>query len=180
LWLLAALGIDFYITVIWGAQGGWYGYRYLIASAIPLFALPVALLIKNVEKTIRQKLTLCWMLLAVPPALSMVCFEGNDTDLNLYNSMQDFGISDISNNLYQFHVWQTVLFKPQEFFGIITKGGVEYFHFILVHLFQKMGFFPNVFFRLYSVFDGVVFIKAILIYALPFAIAFLFFRRFKF
>jgi hypothetical protein len=170
-WLFFVLGLDFYIVMIWGSQGGWYGYRYFIASAIPLLVLPVALFFKHMEEALGQRLTLWWALIAIPPVLSMICFEGNAGNLELYRSVQDFGVGDITNNLYQFHVWEIALFKPQQFIDIISKGGVEYVHFLSVHILQKAGLLINQYFMLYSAFDGAVLLKTLMIYALPFVMA---------
>jgi len=171
LWLLIALIINFYIIMIWGSQGGWYGYRYLLAATIPLLVLPVAILFKNAEAFFKKNLTLCWVLLSIPPALSMFCFEGNDSTLDLRLTPQDFGHTDITNNLYQFHVWETFLFQPMFFLNILCKGGGQYIAFLFTHLLQKIGLFSNAYFRNYTSFDPILLIKVILIYTVPFLTA---------
>lgn len=168
--LVAMLGINFYIVIIWGSQGGWYGYRYLIASAIPIFILPISFLFKFIKTKFKRELFLIWMLIAVPPFLSMVSFEGNETSLNLSTSVQDFGRVDITNNLYQFYVWDNFVMHFQDFLKILYKGGAQYAHYIFILLMQKIGFFSNVFFRHYPSFDAAILIRVLLIYALPFII----------
>ena len=79
----------------------------------------------------------------------------------------------MDNSLYQYHVWNTVLFKPQEFWGIILKGGLGYVQFLLVHFLQHFGLFKNAFFRVYSVFIPHRLIKIVLLYITPFLISWL-------
>ncbi len=172
--LLPALLINFYVIIVWGSSGGWYGYRYLIPSAIPVLVVPVAFLFKRVEERVGKKLTWFWCLLAIPPALSMVCFEGNGTDLNLYTRMEDFGITDYSNPVYQVNAWHTFLFKPAQYLGILCSGGVQYIQYVTVSLLQKCGIFTNAFFRNYSGLELWTVLKMGLVYALPFALLALF------
>jgi len=172
--IIATLVVNLYIVFVWGDQGSWHGYRYLIACATPLLVLPVAFLIKHVEQLKGKKLTLVWTLLAIPPALSMVCFEANHSTFNLYLAPVDLGEKDFTNYLYQFHVWGVVLFKPMQFLSFLCMGGVEYFQYLLTHALKDLGLFANSYFRNYTIFDGWTLVKILLIYSIPFSLRWFF------
>jgi hypothetical protein len=171
--LLAALLINVYIIIVWGSQGGWYGYRYLIASAVPLFVLPVALLMKNVEDIFRQKLTLLWVVIAVLPALSMLFFEGNDTSLTLHVIPQAFGRSDWGNDAYQVAVWQTAM-DLHAIGQPLFKGGMYY----IVYLFQAVGLPLDIdkirMAEKYPYFEWKILVRTMILYMTPFLVWFIF------
>ncbi len=171
IWIIAALIFNLYIVIVWGDQGSWHGYRFLIASAIPLLVFPIAHLMKQMEEHWKKKLTWLWILIAVPPLLSMLCFETNNTTFNLYQAPVDLGETDFTNYLYQFHVWETVLFKPVISLKILGMGGWQYFEYLLTHALQNLGFSSNSYFRNYTEFSVWTLIKVCLIYVIPFALA---------
>ncbi len=66
--------LNLYIVVLWGGQGGWYGYRYLIFAAMPALFLPLAEMLQTAEK--RN----IWLFrgiaaFALIPAFSMALFD---------------------------------------------------------------------------------------------------------
>lgn len=166
--LCSLLLINFYIVIVWGNQGSWHGYRYLLCSSIPLLALPVASLIKNTEQRTQKKLTWLWGLIAVPPALSMLCFEAKNSVFNLYLTVIDFGEMDFTNSLYQSKVWETVLFKPFQLFEFACAGSGQYLYHLMVSAMQKFGLWTNGYMRNYAEFDIWTLVKLMLIYVVPF------------
>jgi hypothetical protein len=171
--LMGVLLVNFYIIMIWGSQGGWYGYRYMIASAIPLFVMPIAMLIKNIEQNSRRKWTLLWIAIAVPPALSMICFEGNSTTLTLHSITQFFGRSDWGNNTYQVAVWQTMT-NIHEIWQPLFKGGMYYVLYLLQVAGLSLGGDKMGVFVRYPIFEWKILIQTGMFYTMPFIIGFIF------
>ena len=177
--------LNFYIVIIFGGQGGWYGYRYLIASAFPLFVVPLAFLLKRLFQKKWWLWKLRFALLAILPVMSMWCFEGRTTNLSVIP--QFFGRADYSHATYQLAVWQTVL-SPKEYLYAFFQGGFIYFSYI----FYKAWFFlklpmkvslnnDDIIFQIQTLaltipFDLRTLIRVLLIYSLPF-LTWWFFRK---
>ena len=178
--------LNFYIVIIFGGQGGWYGYRYLIASAFPLFVFPLAFLLKRLYTQGWWPWKLRFVLLAILPVLSMWCFEGRNTNLSVIP--QFLGRADYSHATYQLAVWQTLV-NPKEFFFAFFQGGVIYF----TYLFYKICFllklpmqvslnYDDPIFQIQTMaitipFDLKTLIRVFLIYSIPFLTGWVFSKK---
>ncbi len=119
--------VNFYIIVFFGTQGGWYGYRYLIASAFPVFVFPLAVGLKKLDEKGWGYLKGGLVLLAFFPVMSMWCFEWRSTCLALIK--QSFGRLDWGHATYQLAVWK-IVFNPHELAQLAYKGCAQYFHYL--------------------------------------------------
>ncbi|MBF0570797.1 MAG: hypothetical protein HQL12_02885 [Candidatus Omnitrophica bacterium] len=169
--------VNFYIIIVSGFQGDWYGYRYFIASAFPLFVFPLAFLLDRMDKHGWGAWKWGLMLLALLPVMSMWCFEEYNTNLSLLPSF--FGRVVWGNPTYQLIVWKTLIAQKGWFFALY-QGGVQYF----CYLFYKTLMFLNIpmshslnyddfFFQtqilaLTLPFKLKILIRVLLIYSLPF------------
>ncbi|MEI8011239.1 MAG: hypothetical protein WCI27_01975 [Candidatus Omnitrophota bacterium] len=129
--------VNFYIIVFFGTQGGWYGYRYLIASAFPVFVFPLAFAIKKLDDKGWGALKFALVLLAVMPVVSMWFFEGRSTCLSLIT--QFFGRKDWGHATYQLCVWKA-LFNVNDLAYFAYKGGAQYFHYLYYLAGSSSGF----------------------------------------
>ncbi len=121
IWLLLPMAVNFYVIISWGSQGGWYGYRYFVVSAIPVMALPLALILEWASKKIRGWVILLAILLSLPPVFSMLAFEGCSY-FNLQVVPVDFNRSDWTNPELQANIWAVLIHAPAAFGIIIAKG----------------------------------------------------------
>jgi len=122
--------INFVVIVLFGTQGGWYGYRYFIASAFPVFVIPLTVLLGHCRQHYGQKILWIFILISLFPIFSMWCFEGNATTLTLHLIPQYFGRVDWSNNTYQISVWRTLMSIHQALL-VLFKGGPYYILYLL-------------------------------------------------
>ena len=67
----AALAANLYVTLAWGTQGGWYGYRYLVFAALPFAAVGLAAWLADRGAAARTALAV-WTFV---PVLLMLAFE---------------------------------------------------------------------------------------------------------
>ncbi len=123
LWLLLPMAINFYVIISWGSQGGWYGYRYFIASAIPPLTLPLALALQWASRKLRWGAMLLVLLISLPPLLSMTAFEG-DPIFNLQQQPVDFNRTDFTNLYLQTNVWGALRHIPLVLGLIILEGPI--------------------------------------------------------
>jgi len=178
LWLMALpLSVNFYTIVFFGTQGGWYGYRYLIASAFPVFVIPLAVLIERWQE--RMGVKILWLLgiLAVFPILSMLCFEGNEST-TLHLIPQFFGRTDWSNDTYQIAVWKTLV-HAHDFVQVVFKGGLYYISYICYvakilpqHFNNYMNFLAR-----YPCFEWKILLRVLIIYLMPFLVWRIFYHK---
>jgi len=165
--------LNIYIAIRWGTQGGWYGYRYIVFSLIPILILPFALFFNNIsKKPYYRKILIILFMVAVFPVLSMLAFEGNSTNLTLDYVKQYFGISGWGNNTYQLEIWKTLFSHPIDFLTSVFKGGPLYFVYLTAHLFNFENLLPEILINKYSEFKIDVLIKTLIIYILPFLMYF--------
>ena len=180
--ILAALPlwVNLYVVIFFGTQGGWYGYRYLIASAFPVFVIPLAVLIDKAKSRPIKYWPIFLILLALPSTLSMLFFEGNSSTLTLHLIPQFFGRHDWSNDSYQMAVWQTLISIPH-LCQALFKGGLYY----LINLFGGTALLlgkdkVTVLVHYYPSFEWKLLAKVFIIYTLPFWVLFIFRKgRFK-
>jgi hypothetical protein len=165
-YLIAAspLLINYYIIHITGYQSSYYGYRYMIASAFPLFVLPLAFLLKYIDGKIGRWWKFGAVLLALFPVMSMWCWEGNAL-VATSPIPTFFGKIDWGNSTYQIGVWQTVL-NLKALGGIIYLGGIQYVHYLFYA--AKTGLKVN------PPFDLKTLIQTLMLYALPFVMVWIF------
>lgn len=165
--------LNIYIAIKWGTQGGWYGYRYIVFSLIPVLVLPFALFINNISKKLSyRKILIILFIVAIFPVLSMLAFEGNSTNLTLDYIKQYFGISGWGNNTFQLEVWKTLFTQPVDFLTSIFKGGPLYFIYLIAHFFNFENHLPMIIVNKYSEFKTAVLIKTLIIYIFPFLMYF--------
>lgn len=174
--LTCAVGVNIYLVARLGTQGGWYGYRNVLFSWIPLMVVPMASWLKELEsRPERERRIIFWLLglLAVQPLLSMLMFDGNNTNLTL-RRMETVGWG---NPTYQLEIWRTILWSPSEAAIALFKGGPLYLIYGVSVLFGMGARLPSLVLERYPVFDVAVLIKSVLLYGTPF-MAFLLLRRF--
>ena len=164
-YLLVSLPIlvNFYIINITGYQGSFYGYRYLIASAFPLFVLPLAFLLKWFDRKIGSWWKCGAVILAFFPIMSMWCWEANPS-LSTQLIPVFFGKTEWSNATYQISVWKTAL-DLKALGGIIHSGGIFYWQYLYDAIRSLSG--PKV----YPPFQLKTLTQVLLIYSLPFVMA---------
>ena len=165
---LAPMAVNFYMIVMWKDQADWYGYRFIVASIIPLLVYPLALLIQRSEGKYGRKMAVIWGLIAVVPLLSMLSFEGNDSNLTLALSWNSFGSYGWGNNTYQMEIWKMLLFHPVELFIAIFKGGLLYVVYLGAQIWDGMHMLPRIVSEKYPIFQLHIMVKTFIIYALPF------------
>lgn len=166
--LLAPLLINVITIMHWKTQGGWYGYRYLMFSLIPLVIYPFACFLETASLHQKTVTYVILALLSLPPVFSMLAFEGNSTSLTLNVITQYFGISGWGNNTYQLEVWKTAIFHPVEFVTVVLKGGVVFFAYVSATMFHFTSHLPGVIIEKYKTFDLIVVLKTVIVYSLPF------------
>lgn len=169
--------VNFYIIIVYGSQDDWYGYRLLMASAFPLFVLPLAFLLHQLDEPRRRPWKWGLVLLAVLPVMSMWGFEQKNTNLSLI--FQSFGRWGYGHATYQLTVWRT-LFDPQEWSFAFRQGGVQYFCYLFYKalIFLKVPFgysldnrdflFQSQVLAFTVPFQLKILVRVLLIYSLPF------------
>jgi len=162
IWLFIPMAINFYIIIAWGSQGGWYGYRYFIVSAIPVMILPMAYVLEWISGKIRWWAIPLIILICLPPVLSMLAFEGCSY-FNLQPVPVDFNRTDWTNPDLQANIWAVLIHAPAAFCLIIYKG-------LLMLVLSLMGAMPP--------FTRTTWLRIMIIWAVPWLIyAALIFRR---
>ncbi len=161
-YLLAMLPlvVNFYTIVFFGTQGGWYGYRYFIASAFPLFIIPLAFLFE----WLNEKKGSFWMraslLIALMPVMSMWFFQG-DPIVKMRIIPQFFGRSEWGIDSFQISVWQLV-FHIDKLFHISLFGGIGYIRYLFYAVVHRNQVIPS--------FNLRTLIEVVLLYMLPFVV----------
>lgn len=157
----------FYIVILWGGQGSWYGYRYLLIG-IPLFILPFTQLCIELFNQSRKCL---WLLcgIGVLPLFSMLVFE-HSPRVGLSLTPNDVGGVNWSHATYQIEVWKLVLGSPFEFLYSMLKSGGGYLIYVFSNVLNLQNHLPSVFLKVYPHFDSALVIKAIGVYVLPFVL----------
>jgi len=173
--MLIPIIFNLYGTIMWGTQGGWYGYRYIVFSLIPILIFPFAYFLNNIFTHKKYKLYIILLsLIAIFPILSMLLFEGNNTNLTLKIIKQYFEITDWGNNFYQVEIYKTLIQNPIGFFISIFKGGPLYLIYLTAQIFHLNKFLPFIVLEKYPVFNIRILIKTIIIYIFPFVLYFLY------
>jgi hypothetical protein len=167
IWLLIPMSFNLYLTLSYRQQGGWYGYRYLIFSLIPIIVYPIAKLI-SLSKKKNSFFYYAIILIAIIPILSMLSFESNNSNLSLKLIDQRFGVIDWGNNTYQFEIYKTILTSPVQYLIGILKGGPLYFVYLLTAFFGCKKYLPGIVYEKYVIFQLATFIKTVIVYLLPF------------
>lgn len=116
--------VNFTLLIQMNAQAGWYGYRHIMASSIPLMIYPVGMLLRKFTAWPWRVLL---FLIALFPFMSMLLYDAN-SQLTLF---MHYGWN---NPEYQLLVWKTVLFEPLVILIALSKGGLMYvFYPIALH-----------------------------------------------
>ncbi len=159
------------MIVMWKDQGDWYGYRFIVASIIPLLVYPLALLIQRSEEKYGKKISVVWGLIALVPLLSMLSFEGNSSNLTLAPFVNSSGSLQWGNNTYQIEIWKMLVFRPYELFIAIFKGGLFYIAYLGAEVLGAVrNMLPSIVYEKYRVFQLHITVKTFIIYALPFVL----------
>lgn len=167
LWSLIPVASTFYLVMSWQTQGGWYGYRYLIPTAIPVLIYPFAILLERASQRCGRGAVLAFVSVwALLPLGSMLLFE-NAQGLTLQQIEQYFGVSGWGNNLYQLNVWKTIFETPLTAVALMCKGGPLYVAMLLREIGGREHIFPHLQQQVYDRFSLELFVKTLLIYALP-------------
>ena len=170
--------VNLYIIMMWKTQGGWYGYRYIIAAIIPLLVYPNALFLELGEKKYGKRIWFLLGALILLPLLSMLCFEGSRGYLVMNVVEQYFGVSGWSNNMYQMQIWKMFLFEFFDLVYVIFNGGFYYLGYLLSLLLNCISIdivLPSYFYE-YRSFQISVLLKTSIIYCMPFCL-FLIFKK---
>jgi hypothetical protein len=89
-----------YLTVVWKTFGAFYGYRYICFTAMPLVAVPLAMMLEDVSASIgRYRLWLVSIGLAAFPFASVSVF-GKLGKYNLAPLVNQYGIQTYSQPTY--------------------------------------------------------------------------------
>lgn len=171
---LIPIAVNLYCSITMKTQGGWYGYRYLVTSLIPIAVYPFTLALQNLDVAYSKKTSILLTIIAIFPLLSMLSFEGNNSNLTL--TVTDLNFSKVcwGNNAYQLEVWKTLLFTPLASLIAIFKGGLLYLIYLVSIFFGFKKYLPGVALEKYVIFDLSVLIKTIIIYLLPFTLLLLY------
>ncbi len=167
-WLGALLLVKLLIVIQWNTQGGWYGYRYLVFCAMALLTVPFALFLDRLILHSPPWRRAILLLIAVPPVLSMLLFEGNSTGLTVSHVEQYFGVAGWGNNFYQWEVWKALLFSPIEALIALGKGGVLYSVYLLCNAFSMNAMLPSIALEKYPLFQWATAARTLIIYLVPF------------
>ena len=155
---------------MWRTQGAWYGYRVLIASIAPLLVYPLAFILQIAENKFSKKVNIFFVGLSMLPLFSMLCFEGNNTNLTLSPVMEYFGRTSWGNNTYQLEVWKTLFFHPLQFLIAIFKAGPLYLVYLISMFLGVKKYLPGVVLEKYTIFQLSTLIKMLIVYLFPFAL----------
>jgi len=144
-------------------QGSYYGYRYFFPSAIPVLLYPFALLCEKASKKHGIKFWLFILILSTISLLSMLSFEGNNTNLTLHAK----SVGGWWNETYQLQVWRTLILHPQKWVIAILKGGPLYCVYLLANSVGKSALLPEIVRTKYPSFNSLVLLKVGILYSLP-------------
>jgi hypothetical protein len=125
--------LNFYMVLNFGAQAGFYGYRYFLFGFLASMILPFALGLHAMRLTHPRASLLGMCLLAVPPVFSMLLFEGNSTDLAMNIIQQDTRLDWGHPNL-QAAAWRHLVEQPRDTLVIMFKGVPAYSTFLFMRL----------------------------------------------
>src|SRR3990167_7582678 len=169
--------LDFYMAVNFVSQGGWYGYRYFLFSFMPIIIVPFTYFISRIFEfpQYRKIIWIVLILIALPPLLSMLAYEGNSSNLTL----SLIPGNDWNNLSYELQVWKTLVQHPAEFIIAIIKGGPLYLVYLTATLFHLQVFLPAIVLEKYSSFQLTTLIKVLILYLAPFAFLFLWEKTYK-
>ena len=167
---LLPMAVNFLAIMLWKTQGGYYGYRYFTTSIIPLLVYPLALIMKKLKEGGHDYWRRGFFLLALLPALSMLCFDGNTSNLSFRGVQQYFGIAGPGNDTFQMEVWEMLLFSPLQLLWVMCRGGVFYCMHLVGAALGLSGKFPSPILMAYPAFQTDVFVKTLGIYLLPFVL----------
>lgn len=164
--LALALMLNVYVIARLGTQGAWYGYRNILFSMLPVTLTPFACWLEKMEawRGIQRKAVVFLLaLLAVQPILSMLAFEGNNSNLTLHQTGQ-WGWANLT---YQIEIWKTLLHRPGEMAVALLKGGPLYVAYLFAHVGGIEARLPAVVLEKYPVFSGLTLIKWLILSLLP-------------
>ncbi|MFH0855119.1 MAG: hypothetical protein V1869_01175 [Candidatus Omnitrophota bacterium] len=174
--LLVPSAANLYIILASRQQGGWYGYRYLIFSFIPIIVYPMASLISLLKEK-KPYFYYATIIIAILPVLSMLSFEGNNTNLTLRVIDQGFGVASWGSNTYQMEIYKTIVTKPVDYLAAILKAGPVYLAYLLSALPGLKRYLPEAVYDRYGVFRSATLIKTTLVYLFPFVLLWIYKKR---
>ncbi len=161
--------LNLYIAIIWKSQGSWYGYRYVVYSAISVLLFPFTELLITLEKKSRKLFAAVLLWFAVP-TFSMLLFEATPGTL-LNGVLTEFGGMRVGNLTYQIEVWKVLLLQPVYALSALLKAGPAYLIFAANSLCGWPAKLPEKFHQLYPLgFDLRVFTQVLILYILPFGL----------
>ena len=148
---------------------GWYGYRLVFFSLVPILIFPFALFLKkmNNKKKLFILILILLFLISIVPILSQLSYEGITKE-------NEVAISQ--NNSYNYHVelFKDIVKYPKDFVISMLKGGPLYLIYVTANIFNLDKFLPAIVLEKYPFFNIRILIKTIIIYIFPFILYFLY------
>ncbi|MBF0595677.1 MAG: hypothetical protein HQL22_12035 [Candidatus Omnitrophica bacterium] len=172
--MLLMIVINVLIVAQWGTQASYYGYRYLVFVMIPLLIYPLARGIDFWQQRPANRGGILLAALAVFPALAMLLFEGNPTNLTLTPIAQDGGQSGWGNSTYVWEVFRTPWQSPVVFLTALLKGGPLYWIYIIKE-FVHVNLLPFAFPK-YAAFQWTTLVRTVFLYLIPVALLGIFWK----
>lgn len=172
---LVPVVINLYITLSYREQGSYYGYRYLIFSLIPLVVYPLARVFSRLTKGRHHFICFFLLSVAILPILSMISFEGNNSNLTQGVIDLGWGVAGWGNNTYQIEIYKMIIQSPREYLAVLLKGGPLYIIYIMTSAFfgcQQV--LPAIVYEKYANFHVMTLVRTIIIYLLPFGLFFIY------
>jgi hypothetical protein len=165
IWIALPLLLSLYILVLWGGQGGWYGYRYLIFAAMPALIVPFAFILDSAAK---HKRVAFFALLAwgIIPALSMALFDAAP-HTSIGAVTLEFNEPSAGHLTYQLEIWKQAFGHPLMTLYYLCKTGPSFLAYVAVNVLGFLKGLRPIFSKAYPSFEPRVVIQTFLLYLLP-------------
>jgi len=148
--------------------GGWYGYRLIFFSIVPILIFPFAdFLQKSLNKNWLKPVLVILAIISIYPILSMLSYEG-------VVKMSECGYNPKIINIYHLDMWKTFFNTPKTFIIHLLKGGPLYLTYLTSQIFHLNKFLPTIVLEKYPVFNLKIFFETIIIYIFPFVLYFIY------
>ncbi|MBF0238675.1 MAG: hypothetical protein HQM12_13290 [SAR324 cluster bacterium] len=172
--LFVPILVNLYVVIMWGTQGAWYGYRYLIASLTPLMILSMGEAITQLQRKIGEKyFMVAVVVISMVPVLSMLSFEGNNTNLTLhiiedYFKEMGFAKGEWGNKTYHWEIVTSIINDPFSYVKTLFKAGPAYLVYLIAQGLDMKQKLPEELLLRYPEFRIDILIKMIVVYLFPF------------
>lgn len=164
--ILIPVLINFFIYFL-GSEG-WYGYRLIFFSIVPILIIPFADFLKiNILKLNFKILMFILFIISIVPIISMLSYEG-------IIKMPGDGYNVNISNYYHLDLLKTIFINPKGLLISLLKGGPLYLIYLITQIFNLNKFLPAVVMGKYPTLSIKILIKTIIIYIFPFILYFLY------